>query len=316
MHKLIRFYYRNRLKVWGVILGVIFIIAIIQVMNNLASDKLEEENKKNSEETTSKNVVSYDKESESIISEGKVPEQYKTDFGNLINQFFTYCIEHKPQLAYNLLSKETKEILYPTEQLFEDLYYSEKFEGNKQFSFNSWLIKGKKYIYQVKIFDNMLATGKTDENYFQDFVTICPEEGEYKLNINNLIDVKNINQMYNNQNLDIKVIKANIFMDYEIYTFDIKNKTDKTIKLDSGRDTDNIYLTDTEGMKYSALLYENSDEDIIIKPNETKRVSIKFSDGYQQGILIDKIVFNDVLLNYEEYENGEKAKTDKIEIEL
>ena len=44
MHKLIRFYYRNRLKVWGVILGVIFIIAIIQVMNNLASDKLEEEN--------------------------------------------------------------------------------------------------------------------------------------------------------------------------------------------------------------------------------------------------------------------------------
>lgn len=316
MHKLIRFYYQNRLKVWATILAIIFVISMIQVMNNLASKRLKEKNEKISEETTSKNVVSYDKESEAIISGDKVPSQYRKDFGELIDQFFTYCIEHQPQLAYNLLSKETKEVLYPTEQLFEDLYYSEKFEGDKQFSFNSWLIKGKKYIYQVKIFDNMLATGKTDENYFQDFVTICPEEGEYKLNINNLIDVKNINQMYNNQNLDIKVIKSNIFMDYEIYTFDIKNKTDKTIKLDSGRDTDNIYLTDTEGMKYSALLYENSDEDIIIKPNETKRVSIKFSDGYQQGILIDKIVFNDVLLNYEEYENGEKAKTDKIEIEL
>lgn len=115
MHKLIRFYYKNRLKVWGIILGIIFIIVIIQVMNNLASNKLKEENKKNSEETTFKNVVSYDEESEAIISKDEVPEKYKKDFGKLIEQFFTYCVEHKPQLAYNLISEESKENLYPTE---------------------------------------------------------------------------------------------------------------------------------------------------------------------------------------------------------
>ncbi len=316
MHKLIRFYYQNRLKVWAVILAIIFVISMIQIMNNLASKRLKERNEKINEETTSKNVVSYDKESESIISDKKVPEEYKKDFGDLINQFFTYCIEHQPKLAYNLLSKETKEVWYPTEQLFEDLYYSEKFEGNKQFSFNSWLIRGKKYIYQVKIFDNMLATGKTDDTYYQDFVTICPEEGEYKLNINNLIDVKNINQRYNDQILDVKVIKSNIFMDYEIYTFDIKNKSENTIILDSGQETDNIYLVDTEKTKYSALLYENSEEDLIIKPNETKRVSIKFSKGFQEKIVINKIVFRDIVLNYEQYKKGEQAKIEKFDIEL
>ena len=287
MHKLRRFYYQNRLKVWAGILAIVFVIAMIQVMNNLASKKLKEKNDKISEETTSKNVVSYDKESESIISDSKVPEKYKKDFGELINQFFTYCTEHQPELAYNLLSKETKEALYPTEQLFEDLYYSEKFEGDKQFSFNSWLIKGKLYIYQVKIFNNMLSTGTTDENYYQDFVTICPEEGEYKLNINNLIDVKDINQRYSDETFDVKVINSKIYMDYEIYTFDIKNKSENTIRLDSGRDTDNIYLADTEGTKYNALLHENSEEDLMIEPNETKRITIKFSNGYQQRIVID-----------------------------
>lgn len=86
MHKLIRFYYQNRLKVWAIILAIIFVISIIQVMNNFASKKLEEQNEEYSQETTSKNVVSYDKESEAIISGDKVPSQYRKDFGELIDR--------------------------------------------------------------------------------------------------------------------------------------------------------------------------------------------------------------------------------------
>lgn len=35
-----------------------------------------------------------------IVSKDKVPEEYRNDFGDLIDQFFTYCIEHQPELAY------------------------------------------------------------------------------------------------------------------------------------------------------------------------------------------------------------------------
>lgn len=313
MHKLIRFYYRNRLKVWGGILGIIFIIVIIQVMNNIASINLKE-NKKNSEETTFSNVVSYDKESEAIISKDEVPGKYKNDFAKLINQFFTYCVEHKPQLAYSLISNDTKENLYPTEQLFEELYYAEKFEGDKQFSFQSWITAGKMYIYKVKIFDNMLTTGKTNDVYYQDFVTISPEEGEYKLNINSLIGIKNINQKYNNNFLEIKVKSSQVFMDYEIYTFEIKNISDKTVKLDSREKTDNVYLVDNKGNKYSALLHENTENDMILEASETKRIDITFSDVYRQGIVIDKIVFDDIIFDYNE--EGENLQREKIEMQL
>lgn len=52
MHKFIQFYYDNRLKVWAVILAIIFIIVIIQVLNGFAGD--ERENNNQNGETTRK----------------------------------------------------------------------------------------------------------------------------------------------------------------------------------------------------------------------------------------------------------------------
>lgn len=51
MHRFIQFYYDNRLKVWAVILAIIFVIVLIQVLNGFAGD--ERENNQG-EETTRK----------------------------------------------------------------------------------------------------------------------------------------------------------------------------------------------------------------------------------------------------------------------
>lgn len=317
MHRLLRFYNQNRMKIWALILGVIFILLVIQVFNSIARTNIEKQNREILEkETTLDNVVSYDKQSESIISEEDVPEQYREDFGNVIEQFFTYCIQHEPQKAYNLLSQDTINTLYPTEELFENLYYTEKFKGNKEFSYQNWIKSGKLYIYQVKIFDNMLATGKANNTYYEDYVTIVPEEGEYKLNINQLIGVKNIYQKYSSDELDITVKDSQVFMDYEIYSFEIKNKTDKTILLDSREDTDSTYLLDDVNNQYSALLYENNEEELILQPGETKTISIRFSDVYREGIVITQIHFSDIVLDYHTYIAGNEVQRTTFEIEL
>ena len=317
MHRLLRFYNQNRMKIWALMLGVIFILLVIQVFNSIARTNREKQNREILEkETTLDNVVSYDKQSESIISEEDVPEQYREDFGNVIEQFFTYCIQHEPQKAYNLLSQDTINTLYPTEELFENLYYTEKFKGNKEFSYQNWIKSGKLYIYQVKIFDNMLATGKANNTYYEDYVTIIPEEGEYKLNINQLIGVKNIYQKYSSDELDITVKDSQVFMDYEIYSFEIKNKTDKTILLDTREDTDSTYLLDDVNNQYSALLYENNEEELIIQPGENKTISIRFSDVYREGIVITQIHFSDIVLDYHTYTAGNEVQRTRFEIEL
>lgn len=253
MHNLLRYYSRNRIKVWTTIFAIIFIMLVIQILNNTAK---KEKNNTNEGETAS-NVVSYHNESKSIISEGSVPEIYQKEFGNIIDKFYTYCINHEPQKAYELLAPETKKELYQTESQFENLYYQEIFEGNKEYSFQSWSNSSEDiYIYQVKIFDNMLATGKTNNEYIEDYVTIVPVDDSYKLNINGYIGRKDVNQEESNEIITVEIASIDCYTEYEIYTFRIKNNTDKTILLDTNRKTDTTYITDEEGNKFTSFLYE------------------------------------------------------------
>lgn len=256
MHKLLRYYSQNRIKVWTIILAILFVIMIIQVLNNIA--KQEKQNTNTKEEETASNVVSYRNESRSIITEGAVPKRYQKEFGNIIDKFYTYCINHEPEKAYELLAPDTKEVLYQTEKQFEKLYYEEKFEGNKQYTFQSWTSSSDDiYVYQVKIFDNMLATGKTmDEEYIEEYVTIVPVEDNYKLNINRYIGRKNIQKTQNNDQITVEATTADVYLDYEIYTLRIKNNTEQTILLDTREKTNTTYVTDENGNHFEAFLYE------------------------------------------------------------
>ena len=66
-----------------------------------------------------------------MVSGGVVSESKQNTYGNLIDEFFTYCINKEPEKAYDLLSSDCKKVLYPSEKIFETLYYNEKFNGNK-----------------------------------------------------------------------------------------------------------------------------------------------------------------------------------------
>ena len=72
MHKLLQLYNQNRLKVWAIILASIFIIVLIQLLNNFAKEENDNKKISNENEETTQNVVSYNQESESIVSSGKV----------------------------------------------------------------------------------------------------------------------------------------------------------------------------------------------------------------------------------------------------
>lgn len=311
MHKLLRYYSQNRIKVWTIILAIVFIILMIQVLNNA----VKKDNQNTSEGETASNVVSYRNESKSIVTEGSVPEIYREEFGNIIDKFYTYCVNHQPERAYELLAPDTKKVLYPTESQFENLYYKEKFEGNKEYSFQSWTKSSDDiYIYQVKIFENMLATGKANE-YIEDYVTIVPVEDSYKLNINSYIGRKNIDQKQSNDLITVEVVVSDIYLNYEVYTLRIKNNTDQSILLDTRRKTNTVYITDNNGNKFESFLYENAQQDLVCKPQESKTIQIKFNDVYRSNINITSMNFTDIV-NYEEYEQNENVETNILRVDI
>ncbi len=314
MHKLLRFYNQNRIKVWGIILAIIFIIMLVQVLNNIA--KQEMQNNSISEEETASNVVSYRNESQTIIEGGSIPKQYREEFGNIIDRFYTYCINHEPDKAYELLAPDVKEELYPTKEQFKKLYYEDKFEGDKQYSFQSWTKSSEDiYIYQVKIFDNMLLTGKSNEEYVEDFVTIVPEEDTFKLNINKYIGKKQVNKKQSNDMITAEVSIVDIYLDYKIYTFEIKNNVKDPILLDARRKNKTIYLKDKNGNKIEAFTHELAKKDLTIKSNETKNIKIKFNSVYNNQNDIMSINFIDIV-NQKEYEKNGKIQANLLKIEL
>ena len=302
MYKIFRYYNQNKLKVWIGILLIIFLLILIKTLNaNIKNN----DSKNNDKETTS-NVVSYRNQSKSMVDGGSVSETYSEDLGKFINQFFSYCIEHNPHNAYTMLSNDTKQELYQTEELFVKNYYQSRFNGNKDFSFQSWSSVDNVYIYQVKIFDNMLATGQSSENYIEEYVTISNEDGEYKLNINSYLGRKNINKKSEDKNLSVEVIRVDRYLDYELYTLSVQNKKETDMILDTRRKTSSCYVKDDRDNKFEALLYENKEEELAFSPNEKKKIRIKFSDSNRKNLKIKSINFTDIV------ESNEYIKNSKI----
>ena len=321
MYRLFRFYNQNRKKIWLMIGIIAFVFLIIQLLNNIAKEQNEKDRQQHenieSQETTFNNVVSYDKQSESIISENKVSGKRKVTYGELIDEFFTYCINHNPEKAYELLSTDMKNNMYESEALFESLYYSSKFEGNKQYSFQSWTTGNNRYTYQVKIFDDMLSTGKSNNNYIEDYVTIVEENESYKLNVNSYIGKEVINETAQNENISLQVINKYIYKDYQIFDIVVKNNTENQILLDTRENTKETYLLDNNDNKFEALLYENSEKDLLLKANEIKKIKIKFNIVENENLKIKSINFDNIVLNYEQFNlNNENKKVDSIKVSL
>ena len=326
MYKLLRFYNQNRKKLWFIVAIIVFVLIIIQLLNNVAKQQNQEEIKQmksnENKETTLNNVVSYDKQSEAIISGGSVSKNVKNRNGELLDKFFTYCVNHNPEKAYELLSTDIKNNMYQSEALFENLYYKSKFEGNKQYSFQAWTTRSNSSnTYQVKIFDDMLSTGKVDSGYVEDYVTVIKEDDTYKLNISNYIGknriMSEVTKVKQNDSISMQVINQYIYKDYQIFDVAVRNDSNSAILLDTRENTKATYLVDSNGIKYEAILYENNINDLTIDSNQVKKIQIKFNVVNRDDLEVKSINFDNIVLNYEQYKlKNQEKDVGNIEIKL
>lgn len=326
MYKLLKFYNQNRKKIWFIVAIVAFLLVIIQLLNTVAKKQNEEELERmqNSEnqETTLNNVVSYDKQSEAIISGDNVSRNVRNINGELLDKFLTYCVNHNPEEAYKLLSTDIKNNMYKTEEIFESLYYQSKFEGNKQYLFQAWTTRNdSSNTYQIKIFDDILSSGKANSDYIEDYVTVVKENDTYKLNINNYIGKVRVNsaisKVKQEESILMQVENQYIYKDYQIFDIIIRNDSNNTIILDTRENTKGTYAVDSNGIKYEAVLYENNINDLIIEPNQVKKIQIKFNIVNRDDLEIKNINFDNIVLNYEQYKIGNQEKNvGNIGIEL
>lgn len=319
MNKIIRFYNQNREKIIKIVLIIVFVMFIIQLLNHIVKVR----NKNTSYDNVIQNNLKRTNTAEdalisnkSIISDTKISEDaLKVDI-NVIEQFINYCNNKDINNAYNILSNECKEVLYPTIEDFYKTYYSIVFNDKfKNYTMENW--EGSTYL--IMITDDILSTGKVNNsNTRQDYMTIVIQDGENKLNINNYIGRKNINKKTMRNDIEVVVLNKDIYLDYEIYNFKFTNNSNKKILLDNCQNSKSIYLLDNNEMKYYFYNNEIDMNKFIIENKFTNKLQIKFNKSYSSSKNAEKVVFSNVILNYEEYlkEENKQNYSDISELEV
>lgn len=302
MLKIKRYFNRNIKKVLITILILVMIIIFIQVLNKIAKDK--KSNTTNTE--ISKNSIS-DEQRTTAITKDVIEEEKNTEIVSIISDFVNKCNNKQLEEAYNMLSTECKQQVYPSMENFKKSYYDIVFSTQKEIDVKSWIIKNNIYTYKVSFTEDLMANKNAKQT--EDYYSIVKENDENKLNINGFIGSRQINKEKMINNINIKIKKVYTYMEYEDYDIEINNNLNNKIILDTKEKTTTMYIADSNGNKYYSKNYQLSKFDLEINAKSSKELNISFNKGYNSNVTVKKIGF----LNIQEINN---KKDNKIEIDL
>lgn len=248
---------------------------------------------------------------EAIMDNGEVPEELQDPIADLIAKFVENCNNKNYEAAYNMLSEECRNKVYPNIENFK-IYVDYVFDGDKIHNIQNFSNQGNTYVYNVTILEDILATGLNNEDemlYYQEKYVITEEKGNLKLSIREYIGTDNLTYMYEDDYMKIKVESVDKNYDYVTYNFSIANKSDKTIVYSDYTSDAEVALDTSEGMKrcINEVL-----KPIIVEVGETRTYSLKYRIYFDEDTEINGLVFNNIRVyeNTEVYENGEKAEKD------
>ena len=120
MEGFMHWYNLHRRTIWIVIGVAILIFVMINVINSSLKQKEQPKNETVTN-TTKMNTVSIKSDTSPITGEQITSDQKKTI--TIIDNFATYCNNGDIDAAYDLLSSDCKEQMYPTKDDFKTVYY-------------------------------------------------------------------------------------------------------------------------------------------------------------------------------------------------
>lgn len=194
-----------------------------------------------------------------------------------------------------MLSDDCKKVLFMTTSIF-DKNYVKKIFTEKRIAQIERSMYGTN-IYKVTYNNNVLSSGATKSNKIVDYIYVEKKNDKYTLSLNKFLYIKTIEKNSNDEKVNIKIIEKQTFIDYEIYTIEVNNKTSNEILLANKNNVNNISLTDGKGVIYSSYIDELATEALIVQPNGIKTINIKFNKAYNTKRKLNYMSFN-IIMNY------------------
>ncbi len=273
------------------LLAFIILTLITKMLNNSVN-----KNNNLKEELVDKNTSIYQNISlsdEEILSIDK----YLTDFVKI-------CNEKDYQKIYDNLSDTYKKRFNVT---IDDViqFCTREFDKEKLFNYQNLSVINNKVIYQLKVYDDIMATGvHSFDDYKYNVLTVVITKdlaSNYKISLNGYIDTIEYNSENNYGEYTILVDKKDIYYEYETYKIRVKNQSDnQCLYMFRNQNLDNVKLKTTYQLSENSLDCKTTlnpfISNLLIYPTSEKEFELRFDKYYDTTNLDIKntLVFENV----------------------
>ena len=287
------FFNQNKVKILAIIVGAIFLILLLQVLNGVY---------KNQKETSiDEKTVDYNKDYQ-ILSDSRKSEIIYEKETSTLQEFVDYCNAKNYQSAYDMLTDECKQVLYPDIKIFVANYCDTNFKTQKTCKFQAW----NTYTYLVEIRDDPMLTGVYDDaNYVQDYYTV----DEDKISIKGYVRRDDVNKEGEIEGVKVKVNYLDYYIDHTNVNITTSNTSDRDATIGETNNSYGIILTDENDVEHSSNLTENLIQDLIISSGETKELELSFQVGYRENVRYNSMTFKEI------YKLG-RGKQEELKVRL
>lgn len=282
INQLFRKYNQNRRTIWVVIIFIAFFVLLLHtVFNILRAFKREEQQELlNNYYQSQTNTTVNNSETNNTVNEIETPEDITTSISSedVINYFIELCNENKIEEAYDMISNDCKEVLFPTIKDFRNNYYNKVFTKQKTAKIEESMYEGE--IYKITYTSDLLANGGYNEQEtLEDYIYVTREEDKTKISLNKFIYIQDINKKGSSDGVSISILKKRVYIDYEEYQIQISNNTNHAIYINP--DETKVYLLDENDIKYTSNIDELQTNATLIEENTSKIFDLTFYKGWR-----------------------------------
>lgn len=284
------------------IIIIVFVIwAIIFVIDKILKNQTEEP-KLNTTIATHEEVLK---------SEYKVPEKLKEPIENTFYEYVLQCNKKNYDAAFALLAEDCRNNVFDGEVDNFKKYVDSVFNKEKRYSIQDYSNYGGFYIYNLKLIDDIIKTGLTNQEYafYEEKVALKQNGDKIELYIDNYMGAEELKKPFEDDNVKIRLESKVMFYGYEIYTIRITNKTEQDLVLYDGIVGNEIYFETGE----EARVPSSIDKTMWMAPGETKTFKVTLSRFYDENAKVSNITFNKIRImdNYTGEELTEEEETSK-----
>lgn len=304
-----RFYNQNKNIIWFIIIAIALFLLFIKTATNWVK-----ENNNSSSVNNATTIVENDQSGQhqanisdvnitnnSVQSETEIIESI-TSKQEAIRVFIKFCNEEKIESAYNMLTDDCKEYLYPSKNEFVKNYYNNFFDTKKEAVISTY----NNNIYRVGLSEDSISTGYADKNKETviDYITVTDN---YKLSISSFVKKEKIDKTQENEYININIKEKYIYADYEIYAINVKNLTKADIYLNEPINS-SLFIQDKNRNNINLNIDEYIEDDFKVISEQEKNMNLKFNRRYDGKNITSNIVFDNIKIVNKLYYDSSKTQ--------